>query len=275
MNTKMLPLTLLISALGAAAISAQTIDFETLPDGSPTTDGMIISNQYSAAYGVSFQFEDGTYPQIAKVGKPATAFWGPPNNSTADTPAAGQNVGTSFLTDDGNILTGPKSALIISYVTAVSNVSGVLIDIDFNESWLIQARDSKSNVIDSIELTKTSYNAGDGLATPWAFHHQTADIASVGIVFTGSGSTVGLAFDNFSPASAITPGPASLGIQFYPGLTITGTVSALYRIDYAEAPETNTWFPLDTILLTHSPYHWCDFTATNATQRFYRAVGIQ
>ncbi len=274
MNTKMLPLTLLISALGAAAISAQTIDFETLPDGSPTTDGMIISNQYSAAYGVSFQFADGTYPQIAQVGPPLTAFKGPPNSTTPDEPAAGQNIGTNFLTDDG-VVGLPPPPLIISYVTAVSNVSGVLIDIDFNESWRIEARDAQSNVLDSLALTPTSYNAGDGLATPWAFHHETADIASVRIVFTGSGTTVGLAFDNFSPASAITPGPASLGIQFYPGLTITGTVSALYRIDYAEAPETNNWFPLDTILLTHSPYHWCDFTATNATQRFYRAVGIQ
>ena len=88
-----------------ASSNSQTITFEEIP-GSTPTDGMIISNQFEATHGVSFSFESGGHPQLAEVGEPGTAFGGPPNDGSPDTPASGQLVGQFFLTDDGLVKRG-------------------------------------------------------------------------------------------------------------------------------------------------------------------------
>ncbi|MEZ6165388.1 MAG: hypothetical protein R3B67_13245 [Phycisphaerales bacterium] len=55
---------------------AQSINFETLPDGTPTTDQQLISDQYVADFGVRFDLVDPMTlevvgsPQIAKVARP-------------------------------------------------------------------------------------------------------------------------------------------------------------------------------------------------------------
>ncbi len=75
---------------------AQSINFETLPDGTPTTDQQLISDQYVADFGVRFDLVDPITlevvgsPQIAKVGAPRTAF----TACGADTPNPGQGVGS-------------------------------------------------------------------------------------------------------------------------------------------------------------------------------------
>ena len=94
-----------------------TIDFETIP-GDSLYEGLVINDQYSDSLGFTFVLEDGTYPHIAKIGQPITAFesaWGD------DTPAPDQNTGFYFLTDDG-LTSGPG---ITSYSSSSSvTVSG-------------------------------------------------------------------------------------------------------------------------------------------------------
>lgn len=266
--------------LGSGLVFSQTIDFETLPGGGAPTDSMIISNQYLAAFGISFQFEDGSYPRIAKVGSPATAFYGPPSNSVPDTPAPGQNVGSYFLTDDGKIAV-PPSPLIISYAVPVQAASGVLIDIesvpDGDEIWRIEARSEAGGVLESQTLTPASSGAGDGLAASWGFSRASEDIYSIRLLYTGGRpSNVGLAFDNFSPSTPFAPGPVSVQLQLYriPGLTITGTVAAVYRIDYKPDLNASNWTEITKLLLPSSPYIFYDPTAANLPQRFYRVVGV-
>ena len=116
-------------AISSGTAIAQTIDFETLPNGTPTTGGNVIANQYNVApYGVSFRFEDGSKPVIRKVGgfnantgKP-TAFRGWPHDSGNNTPAPSQNVGTYFLTDDASV-NAPPPPLVVTYTMPVAAAS--------------------------------------------------------------------------------------------------------------------------------------------------------
>jgi hypothetical protein len=180
------------------ASSGQVIDFETFPDGTIPTDGQSISNQYESAFGVTFSLETGESPVIAKVGPPRTAFAGFGGD---DMPRPDINVGQSFLTDDG-VVGAPPSPLIIDYSVPVQGASGVIIDIDFSEQWTVEAYDAADKILDSIVLTP----AGNGSASPWRFDFPTPVINRIRIRYTGGGgNNIGLAFDNFSPASGFLP----------------------------------------------------------------------
>src|SRR6188474_1985611 len=106
------------AALLPCRLRAQVLDFETLPDGSPVVDGMLISNQYNAPpYSVSFSLigqPPSVGPRIAQVGTPMTAFQGPEGTSPCttgstrdDMPAPTAAVGCFFLTDDGQTPPAP------------------------------------------------------------------------------------------------------------------------------------------------------------------------
>ena len=191
--------------------NAGFIDFESIPGGVPI-EGLAINTQFLATDGVSFVLENGADPVLAEVGDPMTAFAGPPNNTGGDTPASGQNIGSFFLTDDGVLSSSLISpALIVSYSTPAAAASGVILDIDFNETFLIQAKDMSGNVIDTVNISAGDPNTGDGLATFWSFDRATTDISS--IRFAGSRTQAGgfgLGFDNFNARSAVVPVPAAI-----------------------------------------------------------------
>jgi hypothetical protein len=66
--------------------------------------------------------------------------------------------------------------------------------------------------------------------------------------------------------------PTELSASLYPGVNISGMVGRFYRIESAEAVDSNDWRALTTISLPSNPYLWFDSSATNAVRRFYRAV---
>lgn len=218
------------SALLAALVltspaAAQTISFETFPNGSPTTDQQVITNQY-ASYGVTFTLLDRTTglpigsPRIAKAGPPLTAFEG---CTDADTPIANMGLGSSFLTDGAAI--GVQADLRIEYATAVSEASGVILDVDCRiaggppcEQWTVTAYDGSGTLLQTVVLDAPqgapnagclSPGAGPGDAKPmgWALSVGSPLIRSIVLRYTGSATPtdVGLAFDNFSVANL--PGP--------------------------------------------------------------------
>jgi len=59
--------TLVIAALACPPAGAVLIDFESIPGGTPA-EGLVVSNQYQAAYGVTFSLESGGLPQLARAG---------------------------------------------------------------------------------------------------------------------------------------------------------------------------------------------------------------
>ena len=196
-----------VAAFAPGPLLATIIDFETVPGDTPV-EGLHISNQYEASEGVTFSLQSGGTPVLAKVGSPATAFIGP--NNGPDTPAPNQGIGQYFLTDDGLLNGLTADPLIVTYSTPTAAASGSIVDIDFDESFLVEAFDAGSALIDSFTINAGDAGTGDGIATFWSIQHATADIMS--IRFTGTRTTsgvFGLAFDNFS-ARSVVPLPASV-----------------------------------------------------------------
>lgn len=140
----------------------QMIDFETLPNGTPTIDKQLIFDEYLSIYGVTFKIIDPDddsftfigYPQIAKKGGELTAFVSCTGNDTP-LPKIDHIVKDSFLTDDGKI-GQPSGDLLIEYVIPVRQAFGILLDVDKSsnkrEKFLITAYDPNNNMIDSQEL---------------------------------------------------------------------------------------------------------------------------
>jgi hypothetical protein len=169
------------------------IDFEDIPGVGTPSEGLEINTQFLASEGISFSLEDGTSPRIAEVGRPTTAF--APN----DTPVVGQGTGSFFLTDDG-ILSGlTTSPLIVSYTNPVSGASGVVLDMDFDETFTIEARDAGDNVMQSVVIQAGDPNTGNAIATPWVIDRINKDIHSIRFVGTRTaGGFFGLGFDLFN-----------------------------------------------------------------------------
>lgn len=208
--------------------NASIIDFETVPGGTPS-DQLAISTQYQAFYGVTFSLERGgtdTTPYLEQTGTSDAGhgFWNAAAN-TYDTEAVGYEgelgdyflrFGTSTFSDT------PGPILIITYDTPVSAATAQIWDIDAAppnnpngyEAWTITARDMTDGVIDTINSPiGINENLPESLnAKPWtwSFNHTSNDIYSIAIEFSGTASKVGLAFDNFSPATSAVPIPAAV-----------------------------------------------------------------
>ena len=254
-------------------LPGQLIDFETLPDGSTPYDGMVVSNQWESM-GVKFRLGNGALPILATPGGTNWAFFGPPNSTTQNQPAIGENVGRFFLTDK---TTGQPRNLIIEYSSPVTGASGVILDIDHKDAWTIEPRDIDGNILsnDVVTLDINSSNAGDGVATPWSVKAATPEIYSIRIRYTGNSTTPGLAFDNFSPTNVLPiPSPAQLSIDVNGTntvVTLTGTSNALYKIEWTST--FTNWTTLTNIYLPSATVSVTDFDS--AALRFYRAIGLQ
>lgn len=195
-----------------ADAKSQVIDFETLPDGTPTTDQMLISTQYEAApFGVSFQLLSRVsgnpigFPQVAKIGPPLTAFQG--CNNAGDRPSEDAGVCASFLTDDGSL--GIASDLEVTYTTTVARASGVMLDVDRQEQWEISAFDTAGSLVELLVLDPPPVRPcggtnGNGAAAPFSLSSPSGAAEIKRLVFHYSGNNglagVGLAFDNFNPS---------------------------------------------------------------------------
>lgn len=86
----------------------------------------------------------------------------------------------------------------MTYDTPQYSARAEIIDIDGGEQWTVEAKDVAGNVIDTQVLDAN----GNGSATPFEFIFATPVIKQIRIAFTGTGSAIGLAFDNFLTASA-------------------------------------------------------------------------
>lgn len=80
-------------------------------------------------------------------------------------------------------------------------------------------------------------------------------------------------FDDFLLESSSGGTPASLAMQMYAGLTITGQAGATYQIQYSTNLSNPTnWIALTNLTLPTSPYLFVDATSVNRSASFYRAV---
>ncbi len=214
--------------LGAA--TAQTIDFERLPNGSYTLDQQTICDEY-ASLGVRFELIDRS--SGAPIGCPRIARFGPPENAfegcfASDTPRDGQSRGSALLTDGTTL--GIEGDLVVRYDPPVSYASGVIFDIDCRtsggppcEQWTITARDADgaalaTRILDAPpgpvnpECVNPAAGPGDSMGFGWSFDLPGQAIASILFRYTGAATNVGLAFDEFSPSdSSGVPNPSVRG----------------------------------------------------------------
>lgn len=212
--------------LSGVAFSS-TINFETVPGATPA-DQLAISSQYEPLYGVTFSTSTGGTPYLEAVG-PSDPGYGFVNgflgggtaNADLANPGYEAQLGNYFLRlGTGGLLSTPAPSLIIDYTNPVAAASAQIWDIDQHstgiEQWLVSAYGSSGNLLETIYsplgLFPSDPNTLDGLPWTWSFDRGSTDIWSIEISFaTGTGfktSGIGLAFDNFSPASAaITPVP--------------------------------------------------------------------
>ncbi len=187
----------------ASPAVAELIDFETVPGVGTPFEGLTISDQYAATHGVTFSLLGGGAPVVAEVGPPTTAFQGPPNHSGSDNPVPGQGIGQFFLTDDGQTVGIDPLPLVVDYDPPASEASGVILDMDVDESFTIEAFDEVGASLAVILIQSGDPFTGDGIATPWNMVRPTPEIAR--LVFTGDRSTpgfFGLGFDNFDARAA-------------------------------------------------------------------------
>jgi hypothetical protein len=207
----------------ASAVRAGSINFESVPGGSPS-ELLPIGDQYLATEGISFSLEEGGLPVLAEVGGPAHAFVGPPAGTQADGPDPSETgLGSFFLTDDGALPGIPKT-ILMSFADPVSTVTGVMLDVDRSsleafESWQIEARDAASQVIDTLTILAGMPDTGDGIATAWGFQHTVNDITSLRFVYTGMDNPwIGFALDDIVTAQIPEPGTLLLLVVGLGGL---------------------------------------------------------
>ncbi len=222
-------------------LQATVIDFETLPasmGGGTPKDDQLLTGAY-VIDGVTLEFmvddgQDGTWanPRFEQTGEQGFPDpWGYTSAAGRDTPLAGYEAqqGQWFIRPNSNIYSDfPRTTLRIQYTSTsgpVTAASGEIWDIDRNyEQWLVTAFDATGSILDEIispkgtdvplDGTTSKYGGLDG--RPWTFGFTgLSDIREIQVSYIGTLSTVGLAFNNFSPTVSIAdpitiPEPATL-----------------------------------------------------------------
>ncbi|NEO54069.1 MAG: hypothetical protein F6K54_13865 [Okeania sp. SIO3B5] len=224
--------------------AASLIDFEPVdgkfPDGSVAVDNMEITDQFSSL-GVTFGIDRnldglpdaGLFPRLEAVGNSDSVpgFYST-EGEEFDIAAPGfeNRLGSFFLRGVDSLANG--ESLLISYNSPTKAASAEIWDIDGEpergfEQWEVQALGSDLSVIDSIISPAGTTPVLESSPWLWSFDRPEKDIHAIRLVFTGSVSSVGLGFDNFSPlaveGSKSVPEPTSTI-----GLFIFG--AAAYRL---------------------------------------------
>jgi hypothetical protein len=91
-----------------------------------------------------------------------------------------------------------------------------------------------------------------------------------GTLLTSTGNNI---YQSGVFATNSTPTPTELSVSTYAGVTINGTVGAVYQIQ--SSTDLNTWQTITNFILPYSPYLWIDTSTTASGKRFYRSVQLQ
>lgn len=276
---------LVVLFLGIGSTQAGVlIDFETIPGASPT-NGLIISNQFKAAYGVTFRTIASEQISLVQIGTAADVFGfclgavGPPPNCTTgnhlypDDPLAAA-IGNYFISlGSGNPAQG--FGLIVDLDTPVSQAGGVILDIDGSEQWTVRTYSDTNGATQTGQAVFTSGDpgTGDGRSTLWVFNHATADIQEIRFIYTGNPSGVGEGFDLFY-LGQLPPDVPVLSISGSRQLSLNGRVAKTYSVQYSSFLPTTNWITVTNFTLPSSPFPIIETSATtNSSTRFYRAMG--
>ena len=103
----------------------------------------------------------------------------------------------------------------------------------------------------------------------------TAALSGHALLFGATAATGG---DGTVTVGAPPVPPTLSMIKVAPGLfgvSVTGEIGRLYRVDATENLGSGAWTPLVTISLTQSPFTFVDLDSTTKSKRFYRITVLQ
>jgi hypothetical protein len=133
----------------------------------------------------------------------------------------------------------------------------------------VRKMDAQTNVTTlagNFNLYSTGY--ADGPGNTALFNSASGGCFSQGMVFvadSGNNRIRNITFN--APGQPVAP--ATLQLNTYPGVQITGSIGRTYQIQ--SSPDMNTWNTVATVLLNSSPYLWIDQNPI-AGNKFYRAI---
>jgi hypothetical protein len=131
----------------------------------------------------------------------------------------------------------------------------------------IRKMDVQTNVVTLAgNFYQNSYANGPGNLA--RFNNALGGCFSQGMVFIADSGNNRIRNITFNPQPQIVS-PASLQLNTYPGLQITGTVGRTYQIQ--SSPDLSAWTTVATVLLMSSPYLWIDQSPVTGN-KFYQAV---
>lgn len=245
-----------------------------------TTEALVLAEQYRPASAFRFARADGGAVVIAKTGAPYTAFGAGQDTATLTSGDAllatdpwAPAVSDSFVKLSG----AAAAALVITFDYATAATSGLILDIDADETWVVRAySDAGTTLVAETVLAGGSAGTGDQKATPWAIVRPSADILQLRIVQTGTNPNAGAALDLFRPYGVPAFDTASLGLDFrsgptpVAGLTLSSTPGHRVLLEKSTTLASGGWVT-DQALIPGSP--WSELTsATGTAERyFYRA----
>ena len=225
-----------------------SIDFERILD-TPSTEGLVVSDQFQDTFGVSFSLETGGFPVLADVGGFQTGFG---SNYGPDTPAPGQGIGAFFLTDDGVLEGLDAPPIILDFSAPVDSFSGCILDMDFGEIFIIQAKDINDEIILIDTIFSTDPGTGDGLSTCWGFNLEGCEGSVYSIRFEGQRTidgAFGMGIDNLVFCQS--------GIDIANEVTFESTPAgcdgSLGAITVINQSNTNFIYSIDGIIFQESP----------------------
>jgi hypothetical protein len=133
----------------------------------------------------------------------------------------------------------------------------------------IRKMDAQTNVV---TLAGIFYQYSSGFANGPGylarFSNASGGCLSQGMIFVADAGNNRIRNITFNPQSQVVS-PASLQLNTYPGLQITGTIGRTYQIQ--TSPDLIVWTTTTTLLLNSSPYLWIDQNPVSGN-KYYRAV---
>lgn len=164
-------------------------------------EGAGVFEQYLTAFGIRFRTGDDREAMLVRAGGDVAAFVcqtaGCPftNNGTRDADLGSWMLTTGAMNQASNVL-------VVEYAHPVGAASGVIVDVDRDESWVIDALDASGAVVASQTVSASGYQGADYDGRGMRFQVQAAGDVIVSLKIHGSaaGAAFGLAFDRFSPS---------------------------------------------------------------------------
>lgn len=210
-------------------VQAQVIDFESLPDGSPSTNTGVLLAPYTLSNGttVTFGFDVNNdliidhnaiiLSRTDTTSIPAYTSSGIPNIDRTPNKAGGNFLlraprstaleGANLNVFDDTLAT-PASFLVQYSGTPVNSLSGELWDVDNAERYLIEALTGGGTLISSFLTPVIPAGEGPGTFDGQPFKFLFSDLSqNIGFLRISGSSRIGgggFAFDNFNATGATT-----------------------------------------------------------------------